>query len=115
MAKEKIAFKPLVRPIEGEYNEEASKTEAQQVKPLEQLLAHRMQGIPVHEFHGAFSDEDYPDFDKMDFDEIERYREGLVEQISDLQEQHHAYTKAQEAKIEQAQKPKPTETSETQP
>lgn len=101
MAKTKPPFVPLLREESGEFNEEASKTEAQQVKPLEVLLAHRMQGIPVHTFPGAFSDEDYPDFDKMDFDEIQRYRDELTEEIEDLHEKHHAFTKAQEQKLEQ--------------
>lgn len=87
-----------------------SMTEAQQVKPLELILKHRLQGIPVEEFHGVYSNEDFHDFNKMDFSEIFEYREQLSEQILTMKEDYTRTTKAL-ADLQKAPKPeeKPTE------
>lgn len=98
-----------------------SMTEPEQVKPLETLLKHRMQGIPIPTFNGSFHQEDLPNVFKMDFIEIAEAREQTQERIAQLQEDHHNLTVElakhhQPAEPQQVTKPKhPPVTEEQQP
>lgn len=94
----KRVFKPLLRTSDEEITDAPSLTEQNQVKPLEVLLRHRMQGIPVDEFRGEYSDNDYPDLDKMDFEQQYDYRQGLADEIENIQEEIQRTNKAMEAK-----------------
>lgn len=98
-----------------EINDLPSLTEAEQVQPLEKLLKHRMQGIPVPTFQGGYSDLDFPDFEKMDFSEIRELRELTKQEIEGLEEDFHRQTKALEKAQEEALKPPKPATLEDEP
>lgn len=75
-----------------EYNELASETVPSEQIDLRTLLLNSQNGeIPLMHT-GAFSDEDTPDFDKMDFAEIAAYREDLELEIEELKASYHETT-----------------------
>lgn len=86
-------FKHLLRTEVSEVNELPSMTRPEQVRPLDVLLRHRAQGIPVPVFNGVFSDSDTPDISKMDFIEIAELREITAQNIELAKEDFHALTK----------------------
>jgi len=104
MAKLKPVFKRRYVQDIYESRFEPSMTESSGVKPLEQILKHRAQGVPVEVFRGEFSDSDYPDFNKMDFSEIANYRDNLDYEIEQLKLEHHASTLALSEYEEKAKK-----------
>jgi len=67
-----------------------SMTQPEQLQPLERILSHRNQGIPVPYFNGVFSDEDTPDLQKMDFIDIAQLRETTTQGIEQANEDLHA-------------------------
>lgn len=96
-----------------------SMTQPEQLQPLERILSHRNQGIPVPVFNGVFSESDTPDLDKMDFVDIAQLRELTAEGIEASKEDLHAinvkmehlrqeqYNLAQQRKQEEAQEKPP--------
>lgn len=70
--------------------------EPQQVVPLDRLLNHRNQGIPVPVFNGIFNENDTDDLQKMDFVELAELREQTSDAISQAKEDIHAINKQYE-------------------
>jgi len=99
---QKHAFRRLFPSLGfGEFIKGANMAEQQQVQPLAKLLAQQLQGIPVPQFHGGFTSDDFPAFEKMEFDEIHRLRDSNRDRIEALEAEIHYQTKA----LEQHQAP----------
>lgn len=81
-----------------------SMTMPEQITPLERLLSHRNQGIPVPWFNGVFSEQDTPDLSKMDFIEIAQLKETTQEGIELAKQDLHAI----EVQLQNLLKPVPT-------
>jgi len=73
-----------------EQNSLPSMTQPEQLQPLERILSHRNQGIPVPIFNGIFNDQDTPDIQKMDFIDIAQLREETTIGVQAAKEDLHA-------------------------
>lgn len=71
--------------IEASYG--PSETVPDQALSLQELLYNYSRGIPINQHQGEYLGDEYvPDFNTMDLAEIAEYREGLKEEIEDLQQ-----------------------------
>lgn len=100
----------LIQLDNPELSRQPDMTMPEQVTPLERILKHRMQGIPVPVFNGVFSEHETPDINKMDFIELAQLREETAQGIELAKQDFHALTKQMEEALKPI--PKPEEVQE---
>jgi len=104
-------FHPMVRwyGITENHKNLVSKTEPDQVKPLELILKHRNQGIPSPVFNGVYLGEDNEPLElyKMDAVETLQFRQDLADKIDQLSDDYHVATRKLADMQSKASNPEP--------
>lgn len=70
-----------------------SMTVPNQVPDLRQMIHRKKTGMAVPVFDGIYSEEDYPEFEKMDVLEVLQYRNNLTEIIQEKERELHVTSK----------------------
>lgn len=70
-----------------------SQTVPNQDPDLKKLISQGLNGMPITQKIGQYTDTEIPDLELMDDVEILMYREELAERMDALKDEHHAFTK----------------------
>lgn len=79
----------------SEHPDPVGLTQPDQVKPLEMILKHQAQGIPVPQFNGVYLGDDKEPLElyKMDAIEINQFRAKLLDDMEVLEKDYHESTR----------------------